>query len=237
MISADFKRLDIKPGDRVLDAGCGSGRHACECHRHPGVFVAGMDINAEDLSAAKKNLTLHDHIGEHGGGAWGLAAGDVSNLPFPDGCFDVVICSEVMEHVPEEKKAASEIARVVKPGGRLVVSVPRRLPEKICWRLSREYRDTPGGHIRIYKKKGVTTRFEGVGFDNVSFHFAHSLHTPYWWMKCLAGIHRTDLFIIKLYHRFLVWDMMKKPRFTRMLERFLNPVLGKSIVIYFKKKK
>ena len=237
MISVDFKRLDMKPGLRILDAGCGSGRHACESYRHQGIFITGVDLNFTDLTVAKNNLILHDNIGETGGGAWGLAAADITMLPFPDGCFDIVICSEIMEHVPDEKKAASEIARVLKPGGQMALSVPRRLPEKLCWLLSREYHNTPGGHIRIYKKKQVTALFESIGFSSASFHFAHSLHTPYWWMKCFAGINRTDVFIINLYHRFLVWDMMKKPRFTRMLEKILNPILGKSIVIYFQKKK
>jgi hypothetical protein len=66
-------------------------------------------------------------------------------------------------------------------------------------------------------------------------HHAHSLHTPFWWLKCLAGPARTDVRVVNLYHRFLTWDLMQKPRITRWVERLLNPVLGKSLVVYCKK--
>ena len=236
MITVDFKRLDIKPGCRILDAGCGSGRHACEFYRHKDVFVTGVDIKFDDAAKAKQNLIFHDDIGEAGGGAWIVASADITMLPFPDNFFDIAICSEVMEHVPDEKKAVSEIARVLKHGGDMVVSVPRYLPEKICWLLSDEYHGASGGHIRIYKKKRIRSLFAEAGFCERSFHFAHSLHAPYWWLKCLPGPNMDEFFITKLYHRFLVWEMMKKPQVFRLFDFFLNPVMGKSLVLYFKKK-
>jgi len=190
----------------------------------------------DDLAAAKKNLVFHDDTGESGGGKWGLARANITMLPFPDDFFDIVICSEVMEHVPDEKKAVSEIVRVLKPGGEMAASVPRHLPEKICWLLSEKYHSASGGHIRIYKKEQIRSLFSEAGLCERSFHFSHSLHTPYWWLKCLVGPDMKDVFIVKLYRRFLLWDMMKKPRIGRFLDSFLNPVLGKSFVIYFKKK-
>jgi hypothetical protein len=66
-------------------------------------------------------------------------------------------------------------------------------------------------------------------------HFAHSIHAPYWWLKCLVGVNRSDAFLVNLYHRLLVWDMMKKPKLTRFLDRLFNPILGKSRVLYFRK--
>jgi SAM-dependent methyltransferase len=235
VISIDFKRLDLKPGFRVLDIGCGSGRHACAFYAREDLWVIGADLSPDDLVAAGKNLAFHDEIGEAGGGRWDLAAADITRLPFPDDFFDIVVCSEVMEHVPDEKKAASEIARVLKPGGQLAASVPRGWPEKICWRLSDAYHAASGGHIRIYRKKEIWALFEDVGFSKRGFHFAHSLHTPYWWLKCLVGPEREDHALIRLYHRFLVWDMMKKPGLTKALDVFLNPVMGKSVTMYFKK--
>ena len=68
-------------------------------------------------------------------------------------------------------------------------------------------------------------------------HYAHSLHTPYWWLKCLLGPAREDVGLVNLYHRFLVWDMMKRPWITRRLENLFNPLLGKSLVLYLKKEK
>ena len=67
------------------------------------------------------------------------------------------------------------------------------------------------------------------------FHWAHGLHSPYWWLQCLFWEKRDNSSLIKLYHKFLVWDLMKKPIFTRALEFVLQPFIGKSLVMYFKK--
>ena len=77
--------------------------------------------------------------------------GDALDLPFADGTFDCVIASEILEHVPEDDRAIAELVRVLKPGGTLAVTVPRWLPERVCWALSDEYHANEGGHIRIYR--------------------------------------------------------------------------------------
>jgi SAM-dependent methyltransferase len=168
-------------------------------------------------------------------GRWTLLAADVTALPFKDNCFDAIICSEVLEHIADHHVAVREIMRVLKPGRFLAVSVPRRWPEKICWDLSKDYRTSSGGHVRIYEHLGLRAMFASVGGEYCSIHWAHSLHTPYWWLKCLVGPAREDHAWVKLYHRFLTWDMMKKPRLTRFLDKLLNPLMGKSVVMYFRK--
>ena len=237
MITVDFSRLSIKPGFRILDIGCGSGRHTCAAYRFKNVVAVGVDLNFDDVSEAKKRLKLHDKLGEHGGGIWSLSVADVKCLPFKDNYFDLVICSEVMEHIPDHESAAREVIRVLKPGFNLVVSVPRYWPERICWSLSNEYNHASQGHVRIYKRKDLVTLFENCGVKKWDCHFAHSLHTPYWWLKCLVGPTRDDSPPVNLYHRFLTWDIMKKPGITQFADYLLNPILGKSIVLYFKKTK
>ena len=115
------------------------------------------------------------------------------------------------------------------------VSVPRHGPERLCWALSADYAAAEGGHVRIYRKSELLARLRAAGFTPRSIHYAHSLHTPYWWLKCLVGPRRTDARLVNLYHRFLVWDLLKKPRLTRVIERILNPILGKSLVVYCRK--
>lgn len=224
-------------GLRILDVGCGTGRHTCEAYRQPAATVVGTDRCFDDVAEAARRLRFHDAVGEHGGGAWGLNAADILALPFRDAAFDIVICSEVLEHIPDHRSAVREVMRVLRPGGDLVVSVPRAFPERICWMLSREYRNTPGGHIRIYRRRDLIRLVETAGARARAFrvHHAHSLHTPYWWLKCLLGPNRDDPIPIRLYHRFLTWDIMKKPQTVRWAERLFNPVLGKSVVVYFKK--
>ncbi|GBC59733.1 SAM-dependent methyltransferase [Desulfonema ishimotonii] len=234
MITVDFKRLDVRPGFRILDIGCGSGRHTGAAARIRDVRVVGTDICFDDLNEARGRLNLLESWGEIRG-RWNLAATDITTLPFGESAFDLVICSEVLEHIPDQHRAISEIIRVLKPGCNLVVSVPRYLPERICWALSESYRNTPGGHIRIYRKKALTRLLESRGVKKWGFHWAHSLHTPYWWLKCLVGPDRKDSLPVNLYHRLLVWDMMARPRLTRLAEKLLNPFMGKSIVLYLKK--
>ncbi|MFO7709269.1 MAG: methyltransferase domain-containing protein [Desulfobacterales bacterium] len=235
MHTVDFACLDLRAGDRVLDVGCGSGRHVTAAYGLPRVMVVGLDPAPAELRAARERLRLHDRLGEHGGGRWSLCAADGLRLPFGAECFDLVICAEVLEHVPDPARTVAETLRVLKPGGHLVVSVPRRWPERICWALSPDYAGTPGGHIRIFTQPGVIRLLEQAGARVWRRHHAHSLHTPFWWLKCLAGTRHGGLRLVNLYHRFLTWDMMKKPRLTRLLERLLNPVLGKSLVAYCKK--
>jgi SAM-dependent methyltransferase len=235
MITVDFSCLRLPPGSRILDIGCGSGRHVAAAYAIERAIVIGADANFEDLTKARERLQYHDHLGAHGNGRWSLAASDINHLPFGDATFDLVICSEVLEHVPNHLGAMAEIVRVLKPGCPLVVSVPREWPETLCWRLSSQYRCLPGGHIRIYKADRLLRQVESFGVRHFRTHFAHSLHSPFWWLKCIVGVQREDLWPVRLYHRFLVWDMMQKPRLTRALERWLNPFLGKSVVFYFRK--
>lgn len=235
MITVDFSRLTVNPGDRILDIGCGCGRHTCAAYRLKGVRVTGADLNLDDLKTARRRLELHERLGEHGGGAWNLTTADVTRLPFPDACFDLVICSEVLEHIPDHECAMGEIIRVLKPGKPLVVSVPRYLPERVCWTLSDQYCNTDRGHIRIYRKKELIDRLERTGSRFLGHHYAHSIHTPYWWLKCVVGPARTDSPAVNLYHRLLTWDIMKKPWVTRLIDRLLNPLLGKSLVLYLRK--
>ena len=235
MITAELNRLDLRPGQRLLDIGCGSGRHTAEAYRLKGVLAVGADLNIEDLKQARERLEIHDRLGEHGGGCWCLSIADVRHLPFPDVHFHAVICSEVMEHIPDHYRALDELVRVLKPGGHLVVSVPRYFPEKICWALSHEYHQANQGHVRIYRKKSLIRMIARTGLTLYRVHYAHSLHSPYWWLKCLVGPTREDSRLVNLYHRFLTWDIMHHPCLTQQLDRFLNPVLGKSLVLYFTK--
>lgn len=235
MITVDLNRLDIQPGDTILDMGCGSGRHTCGVYQLLDITVVGSDLNVKDLAEAKKRLLFHDQLGEHGGGIWALSAADITRLPYKDNCFDLVICSEVMEHIPDHQRAVQELVRVLKPGNILVVSVPRYWPERICWILSDDYANSNQGHIRIYRYDELLALLESFGLSQFAVHYAHSLHTPFWWLKCLLGPTRSDSAIVNLYHRFLTWDIMKQPKWTRWLDHLLNPVLGKSIVIYLRK--
>jgi 2-polyprenyl-3-methyl-5-hydroxy-6-metoxy-1,4-benzoquinol methylase len=235
VLTVDFSRLPLPKGSWVLDAGCGSGRHLGEAFRRRDVNVVGIDMSRRDADTANRMLNTMIGAAEDGGGIKLVSVSDITRLPFQDASFDVVICSEVLEHIPDHLQAIREIVRVLKPGKSLVVSVPRYMPERICWALSSDYHNEEGGHIRIFRKKELLELLESAGTRCIGTAWAHSLHSPYWWLKCLVG-HKNDEFpLVRLYHRFLVWDIMKKPLLTRFLDRVLNPVISKSIVLYLRK--
>ena len=236
MLTVDFSRLDLRPNSLVLDAGCGTGRHLSEAFRRRGVHVVGIDMSHEDSIAARNIMKIMEQEGEGGNGSWGVFKADITRLPFSDRSFDLVICSEVLEHIPEDSKAVSEITRVLKPGELAVVSVPRFFPESICWALSKSYRNEPGGHVRIYRKRRLIEFIESEGLRCEYAHWAHALHSPYWWLKCLVGPKNESSRLVNIYHRFLVWDIVKRPWFTHIMEKLLNPLIAKSSVFYLRKK-
>lgn len=232
MLTIDFERLGLRAGDLVLDLGAGTGRHAFEALRR-GARVIAVDLSHADLAQARDWLGAMVAAGEVGTGGDSLAVrGDALRLPFADATFDRVIVSEVFEHIPADEAAIREVRRVLKPAGTAAVSVPRFWPERLCWALSDEYHSNPGGHVRIYRASELAAKLEGAGFAVQATHHAHALHAPYWWVKCAVGPRREDHPLPRLYHRFLVWDITARPRATRALERVLNPVLGKSVVVY-----
>ena len=235
MLTVDFDRLGLRPGDRTLDLGCGAGRHAFEMYRRGADGIA-FDQDADELAQVRDLFAAMREAGEVPLGAEAdVKEGDALELPFADGEFDRVVAAEILEHVPADLQALAELVRVTRPGGTVALTVPRWLPEVICWKLSRQYHDIPGGHIRIYTAEELLAKARGAGLEHLDTHYAHGLHAPYWWLKCAVGVDNDDNPAVKAYHRLLVWDIMKKPRTTRYAERLLDPVIGKSMVMYFRK--
>jgi SAM-dependent methyltransferase len=237
VLTVDYDRLRLGPGDRLLDLGSGGGRHAYEAMRR-GAEAVAFDTDraaAKDCAAMMAALEDTDEVVRNHGGAGAMAVGDALDLPFPDYSFDRVIAAEVLEHVPEDRRAMAELARVLRPGGTMAVTVPRWFPELVCWALSDEYHLIPGGHIRIYRRGTLVDRLEEAGLRPYDRHHAHALHTPYWWLKCLVGVTEEQNPVVQGYHRLLVWDITIASPFTRVPDRILNPLIGKSLVVYLEK--
>jgi SAM-dependent methyltransferase len=235
VLTVDFDRLGLRPGDRVLDMGCGAGRHAFEMYRRGGDVVA-FDQDGDELAGVLELFGAMREAGEVPDGAEAdIKQGDALSLPFADGEFDRVVAAEVLEHIPADTDAIAELARVLRPGGTMAVTVPRWLPEKVCWALSDAYHEVEGGHVRIYTGNELVAKLVGAGLVPEGRDHAHGLHSPYWWIKCAVGVDRDQHPLVRAYHRVLVWDIMKKPLATRLAERALNPLIGKSLVLYLRK--
>lgn len=236
METINFDILRLADGDRILDLGCGEGRHCITAYLTKAVESVGVDLSLDDLRTTAERFADFEDAADSSR-SLALTAVDGRFLPFPSASFDKVICSEVLEHIHDYTAVLAEISRILKPGGILAVSVPRFFPEWVCWQLSDAYHEMEGGHIRIFNASHLREDIESIGFVHYRRHWAHALHVPYWWLKCLFWKQEgeEDAAVVRAWHRLLVWDLMKQPRLTRGLERLMNPVMGKSVVMYFVK--
>ncbi|MFM9378337.1 class I SAM-dependent methyltransferase [Gordonia sp. VNK21] len=235
MLTVDFDKLNVGPGVKAIDIGAGQGRHSYEMLRR-GADVIAFDMSEQDMSDVSEMFGALVAAGEVPEYAQGRTeVGDALALPYEDESFDVVLMSEILEHIPSDEAAISEMVRILRPGGLAAVTVPRYWPEKVCWALSDEYHEVEGGHVRIYRASELADKLVAAGLEVTGSDHQHALHAPYWWLKCAVGVENNDNPLVRGYHKMLVWDMMSKPWLTRVGEQALNPLFGKSVAIYLRK--
>jgi SAM-dependent methyltransferase len=242
MLTVDFERLGVEAGMWALDAGCGQGRHTLELARR-GCPAFAMDLNLEDLRYTR--YVLAALAKEQGAvpprsrkrkqaGPRALALrGNALHLPFATHRFDRVICSEVLEHVADPAQATAELARVLKPGGAIAVSVPTPFTEWAYRYSSDDYFNTPGGHVRIFTPGRLTGLLAVHGLKVVDISFEHAFHSVYWWVRCVFGLHHEAHPVIAHFRKILTYAMFSQ----RLMgaERVLNRLFPKSMVLYARK--
>jgi len=156
--------------------------------------------------------------------------GNAQYLPFRAASFDRVLCSEVLEHVDDPRRAAAEMARVLKPGGMLAASVPTPATEWLYRFSSDDYFNTPGGHVRIFSMGRLRKLLSGQGLEVIDLHFEHGFHSIYWWVRCVFGLHAENHPAIRHCKKILT-HVMFSPALSKA-ERCANWVFPKSMVLY-----
>lgn len=232
MLTVDFQRLPLRKGDRVLDAGCGEGRHIFECLRHE-CAILGMDLSRQSLLKACFFLQQLAPRKESRGKVL-LLQGDALSFPFPNAIFDKIICAEVIEHVKDERKGIAELTRILRRGGKIAISVPTLFTEHLYDRLSAEYFRTPGGHVRKVVPREMARSMEENGLRIYAVGFAHAFHSPYWMLRCIFGLHDEKAALPLLYRKFLHLALFSRP--LRLAEKACNYFFPKSIIIYAQKR-
>jgi SAM-dependent methyltransferase len=233
MLTVDFRRFPLGKGDLVLDAGCGEGRHTFECLRHE-CAVLGMDLSHQSLLKARYVLGEMEKREEARGKVL-LLRGDALRFPFAGDTFDKIICSEVIEHVEDDRKGVEELARILNAGGRIAITVPTLFTEHVYDRLSPEYFRTPGGHVRKVVPRQLARCMEENGLRIYAVGFAHAFHFPYWMLRCIFGLHREKATIPALYKKILYYCLFSRP--LRFMEKLCDYFFPKSIILYAQKNK
>ncbi len=232
MLTIKLNLLQILEKDIVLDAGCGAGRHTMEASKwHDSKFVA-VDRSLSELKRLKYVLDLMAEKGELKGNAV-LIVGDVLQLPFKDESFTKIICTEVLEHLYKDVKGIKELVRVLKNHEEMVVSVPTPYTEHLFGNLSYQYFRTPGGHVRIYKKKELLQKLREGGLKILYICREHAFHSIFWMLKCLCGLENQKALIPLFWEQILIFSARLK--LLKKIENFWNNLFPKSIVIYTKK--
>jgi ubiquinone/menaquinone biosynthesis C-methylase UbiE len=233
MLTVDFELLDVRPGQLVLDAGCGGGRHSFEAFRR-GSCICAMDYDLEEVKKVTYSLNGASRELRKNGGQFAPMVSDVVVLPFADASFDRIICSEVLEHIHEDTRALAEFVRVLKPGGRIAATVPTFFTEAVYGFLSPLYFANPGGHVRKFTPRELAEKMRRAGLRIYAVGHAHGFHSPYWLLRCAFGLDNEDHPVSRTYRKFLV-KTIESPNLSMIEKKLMNYCCPKSLIIYGQK--
>jgi len=175
--------VPIRASDTVIDIGCGDGGFIGFCAQQ-GAEVIFVDRDAEKVA------TTEERIKPSAAHAYRAIVSNCDPVPLEDGTGDIVMCTEVLEHVPDPAVFLQEIIRVAKPGGTLVITVPDSRSEIFVGATApAEYFQEPN-HIRIFTADEFRALILEAGLQIESHQFKGCFWSMYWplsWLTCEPG--------------------------------------------------
>jgi len=167
-----FSCLEIPGEGEYLDVGCGALGHLVIEATRRGQKATGLDISQKLVSKARG--FAQKELGDNH--QYRFVIGRAEKLPFPDKSFTKVSAIAILEHVEDDEKAIAEMARVLKAGGRVFITVPnsfQRIWPPFRWYYRRVDREM--GHLRHYGAKDLRRRIERYGFKLIGLHYTGHL--------------------------------------------------------------
>jgi len=224
----DLETLGIDALAVVLDLGCGTGQLSVpllELRRR----VVSLDLDRGRLDE------LRDACGDKGLTADALIA-DAAALPCGSGTFDGVVCREVIEHIDAPGPVLAEIHRVLKPGGRLCVSVPSAHTERYFQRVDSRWL-AMAGHVQVFPGARMCELLASRGFRVFKVEGRGCFYSLFWFVHTLArtshdgtGRIQDHFRLSRAVHR--AWGLLGNGRLKRGVERIGNALFPKSYVYY-----
>jgi SAM-dependent methyltransferase len=213
LLAAMIRELGIRRDARTLDVGSGTGANLSLLSELGFERVVGLDRSEEAIRyCGEKALPP-------------VEGGDLCDLPFAEGDFDLVIAADILEHVDDEARAIGELRRVLRPGGRLIVTVPAF---QSLWGLQ----DRVSHHKRRYRRHQLEARLREGGLEVArSFYFNYLLFAPIWLARQLMRLLRIEVaseneintsLLNAMLTRVFSWDVRSAPH--------LRPAFGVSIL-------
>lgn len=166
----------IEDGFRVLDFGCYDGYIVRRLRGLAKIRGVGIDISPSAMALAKESAQREGLDGLD------FVVTDGTNLPFPDDSFDAVVCSEILEHVPDLNAVLAEIARVLVKGGRLYATMPNSLSDvwppfhPLCRRV-----DQVEGHLRRMTRTEFLTSLQRHGLQPTRVQYRGFVLSALWY--------------------------------------------------------
>lgn len=186
-----IKDIEIKKDARILDIGSSTGTNLRMLHDLGYKYVEGLDQSDEAIALCKSK------------GFMNVITGNACRLPYTDGSFDLVLATDIIEHIDDDISALREIYRVLKPGGKTLISVPAF---DFLWGSQ----DIISHHKRRYRGKDVLMRLSQAGLNPIlSFYFNYILFVP-----------------ILLVRKAIRWLNIKPSSENRLNSPLVNQLLG-----------
>jgi SAM-dependent methyltransferase len=223
----------VKPGVKVVDIGCGDGGYIGFCSAE-GADVTFVDIQGDKVEALEKRLK------EHASGEVKGIVSDCDPIPLPDGCADIVMSTEVLEHVHDPQKFLNEIVRLGTEDATYILTVPDARGEYLIKPLAHPSFFEEPNHIQIFDADQFTTLVENAGLEVVRHEFLGGFWAVFYLLKCgtsLPGETINDAVHPATVYWTKAWDeVMAHPKGDEMRES-LNNILPKSQMIVAKRAK